>query len=289
MSSSERRAPRLTRRRFLRRAVGGSMACIGGGTVALSAFGERNWPRVYRVTVRLPDLPPGLRGLTIAQMSDFHRGPFISEGFLRRAAGLAQSLKPDLIALTGDFVSPTNRYAESCAKALSGLRAPLGVYGVLGNHDHWTEDVERVSTALERNGVRLLTNRSAKLARNGSEGWICGVDDVWSGDPVLEAALQDVPETAFRFLLCHAPDFADDAAKMGVPLQLSGHTHGGQVILPGHRPLVTPRHGHKYTVGLRQVENSSSLVYTNVGLGTVFVPVRINCAPEVTLLTLELA
>jgi uncharacterized protein len=137
--------------------------------------------------------------------------------------------------------------------------------------------------------VRMLTNRSARISTRGVDWWLCGVDDIWSGKPDLGAALRDVPGGAFRVLLAHEPDFADEAARHGVPLQLSGHTHGGQVLLPGRKPLVTPEHGRKYTVGLQRAAGSDTWVYTNVGLGVTGIPIRINCPPEITLLTLERA
>ena len=276
----------LTRRGLLRRAGWASAAVLGGGTYA-SAFGERNWPLVRRVTIAPAGLPAALDGYTICQLSDLHRGPLVSEAFLRRGVQLANSLKTDLTVVTGDFVSDLSRYAVSCADALSELRAPDGVYGVLGNHDYWNDDPDAVIAAFERKGIQLLTNRSVTLERGDVRWNLCGVDDWWSGKPDLGLALANVPHKAFRILLCHEPDPADEAAKLGFPLQLSGHTHGGQVLLPGRRPLVTPDFGHKYTVGLRRVPGTATQVYTNTGLGVIFPPLRINCPPEVTLITLK--
>jgi len=282
---TERVPQRLSRRALLRSAWGMS-AVLGGGS-ALSAYGERQWPQVVRITISPAGLPPALDGYRICQLSDLHRGLLVAEGFLRRAAGIANSLQPDLTVVTGDFVSDRARFALSCGAALSGLQARDGVFGVLGNHDYWTDDPEAVTAAIQRSGIQLLTNRSVSLRRNSIAWSLCGVDDWWAGQPDLDAALANVPQNAFKVLLCHEPDPADEAASKGIPLQLSGHTHGGQVLLPGRRPLVTPDFGHKYPVGLRQVHGSRTQVYTNTGLGVIFPPIRINCPPEITLITLR--
>lgn len=275
-----------SRRRFLRRGLGLGAALLFG-RVAVSLCFERKWLRVSRVTVPLPSLPDALDGFTICQLSDLHRGSFVPEEHIRRGVALASSLNPDLTVVTGDFVTWAADFAPSCSAALSSLRAVYGVYGVLGNHDYWTKEVEAVADQLERGGVSLLVNRSVPLTVNGVTWWLGGVDDVWAGDADLDATLRDVPEGAFRILLCHEPDFADRAAERNIPLQLSGHSHGGQVDLPLIGPLVLPLHGRKYPKGLQRIAHSSSLVYTNVGLGVIAIPVRLNCRPEVTLLTLK--
>ncbi len=285
----------LSRRTFLRALIGVSSVAAAAG-LAAEAFGEPNQIRVRRLSVPLPALPAALDGLTIGQLSDLHRGPYVSEEHIRRAAEIVMSLQPDVIVLTGDFVSVSARYAASCMDALAPLRARHGLFAVLGNHDYWTGEVGIVQQAVERRGVDVLVNRSARLRRGGTDWWISGVDDVWSGRPDLDATLLRVPDEDFRILLCHEPDFADTASRAGIPLQLSGHTHGGQVIVPGVGPIVLPPYGEKYPIGLRRVQGSGTLVYTNVGvgliaweLGPMALAVRWNCPPEVTLLTLRRA
>src|SRR5690349_17969330 len=135
---------RINRRRFLMGVAGGSAGTLAlGGT--LSRYGERNWPRTFRVTITRPELPAALDGFRICQISDLHRGPLVDAALIRRGDHLANAHRPDLTVVTRDFVSDTSRYAESCAAALADLRAPHGVYGVLGNHDYWTLDVEGVA------------------------------------------------------------------------------------------------------------------------------------------------
>ena len=285
----------ISRRAFLRSLIAVSSVAAGAG-LAADALAEPHQIRVRRVSVPLPTLPAALDGLTIGQLSDLHRGPYVSEEHIRRAAEIAASLQPDVIVLTGDFVSVSARYAASCMDALAGLRARDGLFAVLGNHDYWTGEVRAVQQAIERRGVEVLANHSVRLRRGGAEWWLCGVDDVWSGRPDLDAALRRIPEEDFKILLCHEPDFADTAARAGIPLVLSGHTHGGQVIVPGIGPIVLPPYGEKYPIGLRRVQGSGTLVYTNVGvgliaweLGPMALAVRWNCPPEVTLLTLRRA
>lgn len=288
-------AARLSRRAVLRYLAAGAGTAVVTG-LAAQAFSEPRRIRVRRVSVPLPALPAALDGLTIGQLSDLHRGPYVSEEHLRRGVEIAASLDPDVMVLTGDFVSVSAEYAASCAGALAGLRPRDGLFAVLGNHDYWTGQVDVVRRALESRGVEVLGNRSARLRRGGADWWLCGVDDAWAGAPDLGAALAGVPREVFKVLLCHEPDFADTAAQAGIPLQLSGHSHGGQVIVPGIGPIVLPPHGRKYPIGLQRVPRSRTFVYTNVGLGLiglglgpVRLAVRFNCLPEVTLLTLRQA
>lgn len=288
-------AARLSRRALLRYLAAGAGAAAVTG-LAAQALSEPRQIRIRRASVALPALPAALDGLTIGQLSDLHRGPYVPEEHIRRGVEIAASLEPDVMVLTGDFVSKSAEYAASCAGALAGLRPRGGVFAVLGNHDYWTRQVGVILRSLESRGVEVLVNRSVRLRRGGTDWWLCGVDDAWAGTPDLGAALAGVPNEAFKILLCHEPDFADTAAQAGIPLQLSGHSHGGQVIVPGIGPLVLPPHGRKYPIGLQRVAGSRTLVYTNVGLGLIALglgpvrlAVRFNCLPEITLLTLRRA
>jgi predicted MPP superfamily phosphohydrolase len=281
----------LTRRQWLTAGLGAAAAAIG-----IDAVTEPHRIVVRRVTVRVPALPSALDGLRIAQLSDLHRGPHVTAEHIHRGAEIATALDPDLIAVTGDFVSTAARYAVSCVEALKALRARLGVFAVLGNHDYWTGAAKTLPGLLRAASIELLVNRSAPVRDRGDTLWLGGVDDVWAGRPDLESTFRAAPRSAFRVLLCHEPDFADHAARGGIPLQVSGHSHGGQVIVPfvGPLPYVLPLYGRKYPIGLQRVTHGDTLVYTNVGLGLLALPkpfpeFRINCPPEVTLLTLRRA
>jgi uncharacterized protein len=241
-------------------------------------------PVVERVQVPIATLPIELEGMTIAQLSDFHCGPHVHASSVRRAAEMAQALKPDMIALTGDFVQRRTVYAAECAEALSLLKAPLGVHTVLGNHDFWDDD-RLVAAALRRKGLAPLRNEARRVQRAGLPLYVVGIDDVRFHRADLSRALRSVPSGAPKIVLVHEPDFADYAHAENVLLQLSGHSHGGQIRLPRIGALLLPSWGRKYPMGLRRTRRGV-WVYTTRGIGVAMPPVRLNCPPEVTLLTL---
>jgi predicted MPP superfamily phosphohydrolase len=275
---------RFTRRRFLRLMLGST------ATVGLSAIGglgyttlvEPHWLAVERVDVPIPNLPANLDGFTITQLSDLHRGPVMAQMRIARAAELALQQKANLIALTGDYVSESAGYAPSCAEALSPLMASGDVLACLGNHDHWT-DADAVAGALADAGITVLRN----IAQEVADGlWVAAVDDVWEEHADLDKALEGIPAGATVVLLAHEPDYADEVAADGrVSLQLSGHSHGGQVQLPVVGPPVLPYLAHKYHAGRYRV--GEMWLYVNRGVGMIRPAVRFNCRPEVTLLTLR--
>jgi predicted MPP superfamily phosphohydrolase len=258
-------------------------AGVGGYALAL----EPDWMVVERVLVPLPDLPRALDGLTVAHLSDFHWGPYTGQKEVRAAVQQANALAPELIVLTGDYVLYSAEYAAPCARELAALRAPLGVFAIPGNHDYWT-DIEVVMAHLGATDLSLLRNSSHRLKVGGVHLWLVGVDDVWERQDDLDAALAGVPPDEPVLLLVHEPDFADEVARARhrVLLQLSGHSHGGQVNLPLLGRPILPWLGRRYPAGLQAVPGSALQVYTNRGIGLIAPPVRFNCRPEVTLLTL---
>jgi hypothetical protein len=279
-------APLPNRRTFLRRSLRwGVRASVVGA--AGYAFGNTWCIEVRRQTIALPNLPPAFEGKTIAVLADFHHGPFVGVSFIRGAADLAQSLAPDAIALVGDFGHGQQHLDERlppCLDALSALHAPLGVFAVPGNHD-----IAKVGNAYDRairnTPLTDLTNRAVRVTIGAESLWFAGVDDLWYGNPDLRAALDGVPERAAVVLLSHNPDFAESDPDPRVGLMLSGHTHGGQVYLPiVGAPWVPSRFGEKYVAGL--VQGPATQVYVTRGIGETGVPLRLNCPPEINLLTL---
>lgn len=253
-----------------------------GGAYTIGA--EPYWLAVERVTVALSGLPDALRGLTIAQISDLHVGHFLGQKDVARAVDVAQSLRPSLIVVTGDYVTIAAEHASLCAPELARLHAPLGVFFILGNHDHWT-NAPVVTRILRDAGLSLLINNGRLVESNGSALWLAGVDDVWERRADLDRALTGAPKDVPKVLLAHEPDYADVVAADGrVSLQLSGHSHGGQVRLPFVGSPVLPYLATKYPWGLRRV--GQMWLYTNRGIGVISPPVRFNCRPEVTLFTL---
>ncbi|OIO94682.1 MAG: hypothetical protein AUJ92_09695 [Armatimonadetes bacterium CG2_30_59_28] len=282
MSNSAELFP-SSRRTFLKAVTYGAIGAAGACAVDTVWVEPKRSPVVESVRLRRR-LPAALDGLTICQLSDLHRGPVVSQYEIERAVAMALSLSPDLIVLTGDFVSADADYVAPCTSALQRLHAPLGVFAVLGNHDHWV-NADSVHTALEEAGIGVLRNATRELRTQSGVFYIAGLDDVWEDAQDIDAALAGVPREAFMLLLVHEPDYADEVAKHPVDLQLSGHSHGGQVRLPVVGAPVLPRLGQKYPMGLYRVGNLT--LYTNRGIGRVNPPFRFNCPPEITLFTLH--
>ncbi len=281
---------KLTRRNLLRLALASGSA--GVAATAGLLYSRRVEPYqlvVERIEARPAGMPREFDGLRLGLMSDLHRGPYASEAFIERAAEALMSLSPDLIALTGDFVHGYNLQGPSVARALRALHAPLGIFAVMGNHDHWL-DHKAIERALRRQfadrSFEVLRNARVRLEARGAPLHIVGVDDVMVGRDDLERALADMPAGQPAILLAHEPDFADTASqRYPFLLQMSGHSHGGQVRLPFVGAPILPPLGQKYPIGLQRAGNM--LVYTSRGLGMIYPPVRFMCPPEVTLITLR--
>lgn len=261
-------------------AAGTALVATGG---AYSALIEPHWLAIEKVTLPLRRLPPEFDGFTLAQISDVHRGPYVDDAMIQAAVEAVNQLRPDAVMLTGDFVTRDAALADPCAQALGALQARSGVYAILGNHDHWT-DADEIERALTAQALTVLRNNAVAIERDGARLWIVGVDDVWERHADLEQALRLVPADQVTILLAHEPDYADFAAQHPIDVQLSGHSHGGQVRLPILGTPILPYLGRKYPRGLYQL--GALQLYTNRGLGMVSPPVRFNCPPEITLLTL---
>jgi len=287
----------MNRRRFLQ----GTAAIAATGTVAVGAdalFVEPHHVIVKRVDIHLRRLPEAFDGFTIAQLSDFHYDERFSAATIRAAVEIANKLQPNLTVLTGDFVTEpvlahrrhinlqeAANAAEPCAALLNKLRADFGVMSVIGNHDGNT-DPDRVKAILRSEGLPVMYDEAKAIERAGKRIWIAGLDDN-PDETDLRPALKGIPEDECVIVLVHEPDVADFISQYPVDLQLSGHSHGGQVRLPLIGPTYLPRLGQKYPRGLRRV--GPLTLYTNVGIGTMGLPFRLNCPPEVTLLTLRAA
>jgi len=280
--------PKSSRRKFFRRVLQGGAALAGvAGLGAGYGFWEASQIRIRRETILLPRLPDRFAGKTIAVLADFHHGPFVGLDFIRRAVAIAQDLAADVYALVGDFANKGKDASEQlppCVAELSKLQAPLGVFAVPGNHD-MPQGGRVYRDAIGKTSLTDLTNRSVRLSIGAESLWLAGVDDLWWGKPALAAALDGVPSGAAIVLLAHNPDYAEVAPDSRVGLILSGHTHGGQVHLPGVGSAWIPsRYGDKYRGGL--VRGPASSVFVSRGLGVTGMPIRINCPPEINLLTL---
>jgi uncharacterized protein len=250
--------------------------------VAKTAIDEANSLSLERVDIYLNRLPRALDGLKIIHLSDTHHSPFTSLEHIRRAIKIANRLKPDMFVLTGDYVSHEREYIAPVAAELSRLKAEFGVHACLGNHDHWT-DADLVTHLFRGEGINVLVNQGFRLEAKGASFWLAGVDDHMVGKTDLPAALRGSFPDEMKLLLAHNPIIFREAARWGVDLTLSGHTHGGQIKFRDEDKRLLPR--RKLTSGLHSRKDSQ--IYITRGIGTVVVPMRFQCPPEISLLELR--
>jgi uncharacterized protein len=279
---------RITRRNFL----------IGAGATAagLALYsGEiaRHEIDIVLRTFHIHNLPTPFHGFRIAQLSDIHLDEFTEPFFLERIVQKVNALNPDLVLLTGDFITHGSlTFAAGghaiyrCAEILTTLTAPQR-YAILGNHDV-AFNAKLVTQTLVAHGTPVLINQYVPIERNGARLWLSGLDDPGGGYPNLDLAVPAKPDGPV-LLMAHAPDFADDvtAHPRGplVDLMLAGHSHGGQIRLPLLGAMILPPLGQKYPEGFYQFNRMQ--LYVNRGIGTVGLPFRLNCPPEITLITLQ--
>lgn len=264
-----------SRRRFLR-----GLAAVGALAIG-QEFDERTRIQITRQTLPIRGLRAPVR---LAQLSDLHRSWCVEEGFIARIVEETNALRPDLVALTGDFVTISSEYAASCVQQLSRLHAPLGLYGVLGNHDYWCDNRQGgpvIAEALTGVSVQMLTNLNLRLD-NGL--FLVGVDDCWVGRPDPEAAFRGVPTGAPTLALTHNPNIFRDLCAYDC-VTLAGHTHGGQIDLPLITQAYLGRH-NRYKAGWYREPQRPGRLYVSRGLGVVGIPVRIRAAPEIALFDL---
>ena len=291
-SSNPTLAQPISRRRLL---ATGLCACTG--LALYSGEIERHWIEVTPLDIRLRSLPAAFNGMKIVQLSDIHLDEFTEPFLLRHAVDEINRIQPDAVFLTGDYVSyqiaPRRHSIKSawqCAEILSELKCRQR-YAVLGNHDAMLGEKD-VTEALVANSITVLNNSCLPLERAGSRIWLVGLDDPVCGRPDPDTAIpmtiRNVPNEPI-IVMCHAPDYADDLvahpAGKSIGLMLSGHTHGGQVRLPFFGALDLPPGGRKYVEGSFQL--GTMQLYVNRGIGTIGVPFRFDCPPEITSITLR--
>ncbi|MCS6817017.1 MAG: metallophosphoesterase [Blastocatellia bacterium] len=239
---------------------------------------------IVRQRISLPELPSSFEGFTLAQLSDIHHSAFVDAAYIARAVALTNSLAPDVIVLTGDYVSHSRFYISGVAEILGELRARYGVYAVLGNHDFWTGP-QALAHAFRRRGIELLRNAHTYLRKGGEALAMVGVDDLTLGQADLPTALRGMDRRWPALLLSHHPNIIWQAAHAGIALVLAGHTHGCQINIPSWRRRM--RRFWPFLRGYGRYEQTH--IYVNRGLGTVLIPLRYQCRPEITLLELKSA
>src|SRR6202140_5064491 len=255
----------------------------GEGLDSSLRWGSGSRFTVNRERIWLDALPSAFHGLRVVQISDIHHGLFLPKEWVSDAVRQANRLNPDIIALTGDFVTYSRRNIEPAAELLGRLRARYGVYAVLGNHD-FRVDADAVASALGRQKIEVLRNRHVSLWFGGESVYLAGVDDYGYGAD-LRRAMRGVPREAATVLLAHNPRVIHLASRHNVSLVLSGHTHGGQVNLP----LLGTVYGRsperlRYKIGWDRM--GATQIYVSRGIGTIVLPWRLRCPAEITHLEL---
>ncbi len=249
---------------------------------ARTALAEPYMLTIEHRLIFLRRLPKAFDGLRIVHLSDVHHSAFTSREQVARAVETANRLKPDIVALTGDYISHDRSFAAPCAELLGDLRARYGVYAVLGNHDHWT-DAALITDLFRAEGITVLVNQGMRFEQRSAAFWLAGVDDTMVGLEDLSLALAGSSEDEMKLLLAHNPIILRRAARAGVDLILSGHTHGGQVALRSERGKSRSRRRMLRGLG----RQGDTQIYVTRGVGTVILPVRYGCPPEVSLLELR--
>ncbi len=272
----------LTRRRFIRNVSLGAAGSTGFAGYGLA--GALDLPGLQHTVLELPQLPPEWDGLTIAQISDVHAGPYMPAERMSLVAGMVNRLDPDLIVFTGDQMDRRPSDADRFISGFGGISAPLGVFGILGNHDHYFDP--RVSEqALVEAGITPLINRGKVLRRGASELALVGLEDLNAGSGrAPDFGLLGRFPGAFRLCLSHQPRTWHDAAAAGAHLMLAGHTHGGQIALT-KRNFNVARFQGRYIAG--PYRRNDATLYVSRGIGVGAVPLRLGAPPEVDILVLR--
>ena len=265
------------RRAVLRALTAAGIGLVTGGA-AHGFLYERHRIGITRATLPVSGLARALDGLRIVMLTDLHLSPSVPREDIDQAVKLAMAEQPDLIVLGGDYISFMDRaYAAPCAEALSPLQAPFGVFAVLGNHD---DDVE-MPRALERRGIEVLKDARTTLSIRNERLDFVGIR-FWTRATVdLAHLLKGTASTTV--LLAHDPRRLQQATALNIPLMLSGHTHGGQIVLPGIGAVAA----RKFPIAQGMARRENTTVFVSRGIGTVYVPCRINCPPEIAVLTLQ--
>ncbi len=284
MTRPDRTQPASPGRRRLLTQIAGA-AVVGGAATAVDQRGEADALTVTHVDVPLASWPASAPPMTLGLLADIHCEDDHAAERTGRAARMLREQNPDVVMLAGDFNSGySNIWTPKAVLALSPIAdAPGGVFCVLGNHDYSGGSQDLTPQIMRQVGYVFLRNQAAPV-KTAPGVWVVGLDDLCYGHADVDSALLGVPPAACKLLLVHEPDFAD-LSPPGFALQLSGHSHGGQIRVPGLPPLHLPKYATHYPEGMQQGPHHP--VYTTRGVGTTFLPIRLFCPPEVTVLHLH--
>jgi predicted MPP superfamily phosphohydrolase len=246
---------------------------------------ETRWLKINHVEIKSTDIPEPFNGKKIVFISDIHHGPYLSIERVHELVKQINGLQPDIILLGGDYVHRESKYIIPFFSKIKKLNSKLGIYAVLGNHDHW-EDAELTKKLMIENGIKLCDNQSFWVKIKNDSIKIGGVGDLWEDIQLIDNTIHDTKKNDFCVLLSHSPDYLEKLNTDKVDLTLSGHTHGGQVTFFGFwAPIVPSKYGQKYRYGLKKFGEIQS--YISSGVGSVTPPLRFFCRPEIVLLKLK--
>ncbi len=286
-----RMSKNLTRRKFMKRALTATSTAVFASVLGYwyARYVEPKQLEISNHTIKHPNIPNEFHNIKIVQFSDTHVGHHFTLEQLNKIVEQINDLKPDLIFFTGDLMDEPNKYGavNYLIPILSRLEAPLGKFAIYGNHDHGGYGSDIYKNLMEQTDFTLLMNSSKEVFLKNSKITVVGLDDVMLGRPSFEQAFQHVDPSSYTILLAHEPDIAERAAENGAHLQLSGHSHGGQIQLPFIGPLITPPLGSIYYEGDYIIEPNQMALYVNRGLGTTRLPVRFLSKPEISVFTLR--
>lgn len=275
------------RKEFLSGCKTALLVMVLSAALVVGFLWHQQTPQVERVHVPIAGLPPAWQGARIGLISDLHIGAQMNDARVKKVVRRLNAQKPDIIVIAGDTVDAKVTQAAEAApalQALHALKAPFGVYHIFGNHDARRADLWR--PLLREAGIRVLENEHARLRKAGDTLYLVGLADAINGRPDASRAWQGIPQEAFVIAAVHEPDVADELVGLPLALQLSGHSHGGQIVLPFNKPLSLPPLGRKYPAGLYETD-AGHLVYATRGVGTSQVPFRLFARPEITIIILE--
>ncbi|WP_141431351.1 metallophosphoesterase [Bacillus sp. 03113] len=283
---------KISRKKFLKVSLGSILTAFGLSTISYqySRHIEPNLLDINQFEIKNKRIPKSFHQFKIIQFSDTHLGFQYRLNQLKDLVDTINSLNPDIIFFTGDLMDNPNRYdnPQELIPFLQKLNAPFGKFAVYGNHDHGGYGTEIYKSIIEESGFTLLLNEGKEIKLiDQSHIYVIGIDDAKLGKPDFRKATSNVSKSAFKILLSHAPDLADEAVQYGIHLQLSGHSHGGQIKIPFYGALVKPPYARKYVEGFYSIKSTIPLtLYVNRGLGTTRLPFRFLSVPELTLFTL---
>ncbi|MFS0672278.1 metallophosphoesterase [Ornithinibacillus sp. 179-J 7C1 HS] len=281
----------MNRRSFLKKLLGSSLTLFGisGGTYYYARNIEPNMLTINKEIIQSPKIPASFNNFKIVQFSDTHIGFHYTLEQFQSLVTTINSLEPELIVFTGDLVDKPNQYSwnPNLTNLLAKLHAPRGKFWVYGNHDHGGYGTEIVYEVMRQANFKLLKNSHHVIEENVDRLILAGIDDVMLGRPNIEKALKNTNPDLFTILMAHEPDFADISQEFPIDIQLSGHSHGGQVRFPFVGHLYTPPFAEKYVDGKYTFDSNKLDLYVSKGIGTTRLPYRFLCKPEITLFTLK--